>query len=103
MKEFIEFMQFILPFLDYPDTHSFQAEHKTLILCDVQFEKMSGEDIRKCMAYHFIPGNGDEYDNDLLNEATGRDWKNITDEAWDKIKSGCGLTRCLHSYYYGNC
>ena len=103
MKEFIEFMKFILPFLDYPETHSFQAEHKTLILCDVQFEKMSGEDIRKCMAYHFIPGNGDEYDNNILNNAAGSDWKHITDEAWDGIKCGCGLTRCLHSYYYGNC
>ena len=103
MKEFIEFMQFILPFLEYPEKPSFQANYKVLYLCDVQFGKMSGEDIRKCMKYHFIPGNGDEYDNDLMNDAAGADWANITDEQWDKIKSGCGLTTCLHSYYYGSC
>ena len=55
------------------------------------------------MKYHFIPGNGDEYDNDLMNDAAGADWANITDEQWDKIKINNGLTTCLHSYYYGSC
>lgn len=103
MKEFIEFMQFILPFLERPDEPSFQTDHDILYLCGVKFNEMSGSDIRYCMEHHWIPGNGDEYDCDLLDVVAGHNWPEITDEGWDSIKSDGGLTTCLHSYYYGSC
>ena len=105
MKEFVEFMQFILPFLERPDDPSFQTDHDMLYLCGVKFKEMSCSDIRYCMKHHFVPGNAEYYDNDILNSVAGDDWENITDEQWDKIKNTdeSGLTTCLHSYYYGSC
>lgn len=102
MKKFVEFMQFILPFLKRPDDPSFQTDHDIIYLCGVDFEKMSGADIRYCIAHDFLPGNGESYDIDIVNEVAGEDWDNITDEQWEKIKES-GLTDCLHSNYYGSC
>ena len=103
MKEYIEFLQFILPFLEEAEGSSFQTDHDIIYLCGVKFNEMSGSDIRYCMKHHFIPGNAEYYDNNILNEAAGDDWANITDEQWDSIKKDRGLTNCLHSYYYGSC
>ena len=105
MKEFIEFMQFILPFLKRSKGPSFQTNHDIIYLCGVKFNEMSGSDIRYCLKHHFYPGNGEYYDNDILNEVAGDDWEHITDEQWDKIKNTdkSGLTDCLHTYYWASC
>lgn len=104
MKEFVEFMQFILPFLERPEGSSFQTDHDIIYLCGVKFKEMSGSDIRYCVKHHFFPGNGESYDYDIINDVLGEDGEleNITDEQWDKIKDA-GLTTCLHSFYYGSC
>lgn len=107
MKDFIEFMQFILPFLETPERPSFQTDHDILYLCGVKFKEMSAEDIRYCIRHEFIPGNGSKWDYYIFNDVgvSEDDLDKITDEQWDKVKDcdESGLTNCLHTTYYASC
>ena len=103
MKEFIEFMQFILPFLDRPEGPSFQTDHDMLYICGVKFNEMSGSDIRYCLKHHFYPGNGEYYDEEILDEYAGPNHReNIEDDQWEAIKE-TGITTCLHTHYWASC
>lgn len=103
MKEFIEFMQFILPFLERPEGPSFQTDHDMLYICGVKFNEMSGSDIRYCLKHHFYPGNGEYYDEGILDEYVGPNhWEDIEDDQWEAIKK-TGITTCLHSHYWASC
>lgn len=103
MKEFIEFMQFILPFLERPEGPSFQTDHDILYLCGVKFNEMSGDDIRYCLKHHFYPGNGEYYDEAILEKyVAAKYWDDIKDEEWEEIKNS-NITNCLRSHWYGSC
>ena len=102
MKKFIEALQAILPFMKNPDAYApCQCEHDILYIWGVDFTRMNSEDVKKIVKFGFYPGF--EQCN-FIKECFGNkdyDWKDLTDEIWDKMKNY--LSDCLYSFKYGSC
>ncbi|WP_296865115.1 hypothetical protein [uncultured Methanobrevibacter sp.] len=105
MKDLIAALQFLLGFLKNPDEkYSTNCEHDVLYVCDVDFSKMTLEQVKTLINTHgFYPGLGDEYD--YIRQVVGEDfnWGEITDEQWRKIKEENCIGCYAHSYRFGSC
>lgn len=107
MKELIEALQAIWPFMNKPDTKwPTSCEHDMMYVCDINFDDMSGATVRKIASLGFNPGDGD-YDFRIIENilghdfAIGGDYTKITDEQWESIKHE--ITNCFSSYHFGSC
>ena len=102
MKELIEALQFILPFMKNPDAYApCQCAHDVLYIWGVDLPKMTAEDVKKLNDMGFNPGFDEEV---YIEECFGDEdycWDDITDEIWDKMKEN--LSDCLYSFRYGSC
>lgn len=102
MKNFIEALQAILPFMKNPDAYApCQCSHDVLYIWGVDFTRMKSEDVKKIVELGFYPGFEDCDFIEYCFENEDYDWKDLTDEIWDKMK--CELSDCLYSYRYGSC
>ena len=107
MKELIEALQMIWPFLNDPNTDfPTSCEHDIMYVCDVNFDNMNGETVREIAKLGFVPGD-DCYDFEIIENILGHDfviegyYDKITDEQWESIKHE--ITNCFHSNKFGSC
>lgn len=107
MEDLIKALTILKSFLYDPDNkYPTACEHDVLYVCDVDFSKVTANDIHTLSELGFFPGSDEDSEIFIKYNKEGEyvgeiDLNTISDETWNSIKND--LTNCFRSYRFGSC
>lgn len=91
MKEFIEALTTLLPFMKDPDDkYIFGADHDVIIIYGIDWDRVPYETMQYLYSEHnIIPGNPFDRCYDFFGEDKSEEWDELTEEKWKNTPKDC--------------